>query len=74
MAQLDFVNDYMEGCAPEILARLAETNYEKTTGYGTDPYTAAATECIRKAAQAPEAEVFLLSGGTQTNRTVIGAL
>ena len=74
MAQLDFVNDYMEGCAPEILARLAETNYEKTTGYGTDPYTAAAADRIREAAHAPDAEVFLLSGGTQTNRTVIGAM
>ena len=74
MAQLDFVSDYMEGCAPEILARLAETNDEKTAGYGFDPYTAAAAERIRLAADAPDAEVFLLSGGTQTNRTVIGAM
>ena len=74
MAQLDFVSDYMEGCAPEILARLAETNDEKTAGYGFDPYTAAAAERIRLTADAPDAEVFLLSGGTQTNRTVIGAM
>ena len=74
MARLSFASDYMEGCIPEILTKLGETNLEKTSGYGTDPHTARATELIREACGAPEAEVYLLSGGTQTNRTVIGAL
>ncbi len=43
-------------------------------GYGQDPYTEDAKEKIRKACNAPEAEVFLLVGGTQTNATVIDAL
>lgn len=74
MARLSFASDYMEGCIPEILTKLGETNLEKTSGYGTDPHTARAAELIREACGAPEAEVYLLSGGTQTNRTVIGAL
>ena len=57
-----------------VLQRLAETNLEKTSGYGTDPYTAAAADRIRAACEAPEAEVYFLSGGTQTNALVIGSL
>lgn len=74
MARLEFASDYMEGCIPEILAKLGETNLEKTSGYGTDPHTANAAALIREACKAPKAEVHLLAGGTQTNRTVIGAM
>ena len=74
MARLNFASDYMEGCIPEILQKLTETNYEKTSGYGSDPHTANAVALIREACNAPEAEVYLLAGGTQTNRTVIGAM
>ena len=56
------------------MKKLMETNLEKTVGYGQDPYTEDAKEKIRKACNAPEAEVFLLVGGTQTNATVIDAL
>lgn len=74
MADLDFFSDYMEGAAPEILQRLVETNLEKTPGYGTDDYCKSAADKIRTACAAPDAEVFFLSGGTQTNKTVIMAL
>ena len=30
MARLEFASDYMEGCIPEILTRLTETNLEKS--------------------------------------------
>lgn len=73
MARLEFASDYMEGCIPEILTRLTETNLEKSSGYGSDEHTARAAELIREACDAPDAEVHLLAGGTQTNRTVIGA-
>lgn len=74
MARLEFASDYMEGCIPEILTRLTETNLEKSSGYGSDEHTARAAELIREACDAPDAEVHLLAGGTQTNRTVIGAM
>ena len=72
--KLYFASDYMEGAHPAILRRLLETNLEHTAGYGLDPYSESAREKIRAACRAPEAEVFFLVGGTQTNATVIDAL
>lgn len=72
--KLSFNCDYMEGAHPEILKRLAETNLVQTVGYGFDPYCASAKEKILKACQCPEGEVYFLTGGTQTNATVIGSL
>lgn len=75
MEKLYFASDYQEGCVPEILAALQKTNYDKTVGYGLDPICERAKDKIRAACEAPEAEVWFLSGGTQTNATVIaGAL
>ena len=71
---LYFENDYCEGAHEAILRRLMETNLEKTSGYGTDPYCASAREKIRTACGCPEADVFFLSGGTQANVIVIAAM
>lgn len=71
---LSFSSDYMEGAHPEILRRLAETNLERTPGYGLDRYSESAKEKIRAACRCPDAEIFFLVGGTQTNATVIDAL
>ena len=72
--KLNFASDYLEGAHPAILQRLLETNLLRTPGYGTDAFSAAAREKIRAACQAPEAEVYFLAGGTQTNAVVIDAL
>ena len=72
--KLCFASDYMEGAHPAILKRMLETNLEHTAGYGMDPYSESAREKIRAACRAPEADVFFLVGGTQTNATVIDAL
>lgn len=74
MAVLHFESDYMEGCAPEILQRLSEINFEKNPGYGSDVYCKSAAEKIKAACKCPKAEVFFLEGGTQTNATVIASL
>ncbi len=71
MEKLFFASDYMEGAHPQILNRLLETNLEKTSGYGTDPYCESARAKIRTACNAPEAEVYFLPGGTQTNSMII---
>lgn len=71
---LSFVNDYSEGAHERILQRLLETNREQLPGYGEDPYCASAREKIRSACGRPEADVWFLSGGTQTNRLVISSL
>ena len=72
--RLSFASDYMEGAHPLILERLMETNLEKTAGYGLDEYSESAREKIREACGTPEADVFFLAGGTQTNAVMIGAL
>lgn len=71
---LAFENDYSEGAHPKVLARLAETNMEQLSGYGTDVYCESAKEKIRKACGCPEAEIQFLVGGTQTNQIVISSM
>lgn len=71
---LDFVNDYSEGAHEKILERLLETNMEKLPGYGTDSYCESAKQKIREVCQCPEADIYFLVGGTQTNATVIDAM
>ena len=71
---LYFENDYCEGAHPAILQKLMETNFEKVSGYGTDPYCASAKEKNRKACDCPEADVYFISGGTQTNAIVIASM
>lgn len=67
MIRASFESDYNNGC-------LSETNDEKSSGYGFDPYTERAKDRIRKACDMTEAEVHFLVGGTQTNATAIDSL
>lgn len=72
--KLGFTSDYMEGAHPKILENLLKTNLEQTAGYGLDEYSLRAGEKIRKACNAPEADVFFISGGTQTNALMIDSI
>ena len=71
---LFFENDYSEGCCPQVLEALVKTNMEPLTPYGSDVYTRQAKEKILASCGCPEGDVFLLVGGTQTNKTVIDAV
>lgn len=71
---ISFTCDYNEGAHPLILQRLQETNMQQEPGYGLDSFCQSAKEKIRKATGCPQAEVFFLVGGTQTNSTVIDAM
>ncbi len=66
-----FDSDYLEGAHPKILEKLVETNLYQERGYGYDTYTQSAKEKIRLACHKPEAEIYFLVGGTQTNSLVI---
>lgn len=66
-----FDTDYMAGAHPKVLERLVDTNSQQTVGYGSDEYTVRAKEIVKKACNAPDARVYFLVGGTQTNATVI---
>ena len=69
-----FECDYAEGVHPRILERLALTNDEQTPVYGQDGHCDRAAGYIRRSCGAEEADVHFLTGGTQTNLTVAGAL
>lgn len=71
---LYFENDYSEGAHEQIMKRLCETTREKLLPYGADKYSASAKEKIKAACNCPTAEIFFLSGGTQTNQVVIDSL
>jgi len=68
-----FHNDYNELCHPKILERIQSMVSLQMNGYGEDAICASAADRIRECCDAPKAAVHFLSGGTQTNLTVIAA-
>lgn len=68
-----FHNDYNELCHPKILEKLQSVQALQMDGYGEDAFCGRAAELIRQRCDAPTASVHFLSGGTQTNLTVIAA-
>ncbi|MBO4912533.1 MAG: low specificity L-threonine aldolase [Butyrivibrio sp.] len=69
--RISFSSDYTKGAHPRILQRLSETNFEQIDGYGTDGYCKSAADKIKRVCECPDADVFFLVGGTQTNQTII---
>ena len=69
-----FDSDYLEGCLPEILAALQESNLEQTPGYGEDAHCDNARSLIRRACGLENADVHFLVGGTQANATIISSI
>lgn len=67
-------SDYTEGAHPLLLDALVRTNMEQLTGYGDDKYSYSAKSKIKAAVGREDAEVFLLTGGTQTNTIVIDTM
>jgi threonine aldolase len=51
-----------------------DTNLIQTPGYGLDPICDSAKQKIRAACNAPEAKVYFMVGGTQTNYTVLDSI
>ena len=70
---LDFSCDYKNGACKEVLEHLIRTNEEITATYGDDKYSESAKNKIKSACKAPDADVFFIAGGTQTNMTVISS-
>lgn len=71
---LSFSSDYIAGAHPAVLQKLCDTNLESLPGYGSDKYCLSAAEKIKKACGCENADVFFISGGTQTNQIVVDAL
>lgn len=69
-----FSCDYAEGCHPKVLEALTRTNMVSTPGYGEDVYCLEAKAKIRDSIDCPDADIFFLVGGTQTNQVVIDSV
>lgn len=70
---LHFRNDYGNGAHPKVMEALCKTNLELTAGYGLDPYCQQAADRIRTLCERPDADVHFIVGGTQANKTALGA-
>ena len=71
---LSFSCDYNEGAHAKVLEKLMETNLIQVPGYGEDKFCESAKKKIRAACECPNADVFFLVGGTQTNMVVIDSM
>lgn len=69
-----FKSDYLEGAHPRILEKLISTNSVQQKGYGEDDYSLAAKEALKEKLNNPDAAIFFVSGGTQTNLIVIASM
>ena len=70
---LFFRNDYGNGAHPQVMEALCKTNLELTVGYGMDPYCRKAADRIRQLCGCDRADVHFIPGGTQANKTALGA-
>jgi threonine aldolase len=71
---VSFECDYCNGAHPKVLQHLIETNDIQSLTYGIDQWSESAKKKIREACEAPDADIFFLSGGTQTNMTCIDGI
>jgi len=69
-----FESDYNNGAHPEVICHLLETNGKQSQSYGFDEWSELARKKIRTACESPDADIFFLVGGTQTNATVIDGM
>lgn len=68
-----FHNDYNEICHPNVLKKMQELNNIPMNGYGEDECCKRAADKIRQLCRKDSLSVHFISGGTQTNLTVIAA-
>ena len=73
MSKYSFLDDYSEGCHPNILTALTETNLQQHTAYGFDDYSSQAKLLIKDKLDNLQSEVYFVSGGTQANLIITAA-
>lgn len=72
--KFSFKNDYSEGCHPNILQALLQSNLNQQAGYGEDKYSLQAKELIKEKIKNPDSDIYFVSGGTQANLIVISSI
>ena len=71
---LSFENDYSCTATPEIIEHIEQIAQNQYPGYGNDSICESAKTKIREACSCPDAQIFFLVGGTQTNQTIIDSI
>ena len=71
---ISFECDYDNGAHPLVLEALVRHNDARPTPYGFDDFSERAKQRIREVCGLPDAQIFFLTGGTQTNATTIGSM
>lgn len=74
MEKYSFLDDYSEGCHPNILNKLIETNLIQETAYGFDEYSNNAKELIKEKLNNKDSEIFFVTGGTQANLIITSSI
>ena len=74
MQKYNFLDDYSEGCHPNILNKLIETNLIQQNAYGFDEYSNKAKQLIKNKLANKESEIFFVTGGTQANLIIISSI
>ncbi|PMN68345.1 threonine aldolase family protein [Enterovibrio norvegicus] len=73
MNKYSFLDDYSEGCHPNILKALASTNMVQQTAYGNDEYSEQAKTQIREHFDKPDIPIYFVGGGTLANIIIIAS-
>ena len=71
---ISFECDYNNGACQQVIDNLVRYNNAKPTPYGFDEFSERAKARIREACGLPDAQIFFLTGGTQTNATTIDSM
>ena len=71
---ISFESDYNNGAHPKVLQHIIDTNNTNSKSYGYDDWSENANKKIKQACNCPEADIYFLPVGTQTNATVIDAI
>ncbi len=71
--QYSFLDDYSEGCHPDILAALAQSNLVQNTAYGADSHSNNARRLIREALHTQDTPVYFVAGGTLANIIIVSS-
>ena len=74
MRNYSFLDDYSEGCHPQILEALASTNLLQQTAYGNDEYSEQARTAICSHMANADVPVYFVAGGTLANLTIIASV
>ncbi len=70
MNKYSFMNDYSEGCHPEILKALQDYNMEQHLPYGNDAISERARQLIRNLLDPIDARIHFVTGGTLANSLI----